>query len=133
LNYAIVLIGIFIGIGMLGIRLSNLALIVGALGVGIGFGLQNIVSNVVFGLTLLFERPIQVGDSVQLGTVSGRISHIGFRASNIRTYNGAEVIVPNSELLSTQLTNWTLSDRRRRLEISLGVAYGPIRSVSKRC
>jgi small-conductance mechanosensitive channel len=123
-NYAIVLIGIFIGIGILGIGLSNLALIVGALGVGIGFGLQNIVANVVSGLTLLFERPVQVGDSVQLGTVSGRISHIGFRASNIRTYSGAEVIVPNSELLSTQLTNWTLSDRRRRLDILVGVAYG---------
>lgn len=123
-NYGIVLVGIFIGIGILGIGLSNLALIVGALGVGIGFGLQNIVSNVVSGLILLFERPVQVGDSVQIGTISGRISHIGFRASNIRTYSGAEVIVPNSELVSTQLTNWTLSDRRRRVEIAIGVAYG---------
>jgi len=123
-NYTIVLIGIFIGAGILGIGVSNLALIVGALGVGIGFGLQNIVSNVVSGLILLFERPVQVGDSVQIGTVSGRVSHIGFRASNIRTYSGAEVIVPNSELLSAQMTNWTLSDRRRRLEIVVGVAYG---------
>jgi small-conductance mechanosensitive channel len=123
-NYAIVIVGIILGIGILGIGLSNLALIVGALGVGIGFGLQNIVSNVVSGLILLFERPVQVGDSVQLGTIAGRVSHIGFRASNIRTYSGAEVIVPNSELVSTQLTNWTLSDRRRRLEIALGVAYG---------
>lgn len=123
-NYAIVIIGIFVGAGILGIGLSNLALIVGALGVGIGFGLQNIVNNFVSGLILLFERPVQVGDAVQLGTVSGRISRIGFRASHVRTYNGSEVVVPNGELVSTQLINWTLSDRRRRLELGVGVAYG---------
>ncbi len=123
-NYSIVVIGVFVGAGILGIGLSNLALIVGALGVGIGFGLQNIVNNFVSGLILLFERPVQVGDAVQLGAVSGRITRIGFRASQVRTYNGSEVVVPNGELVSTQLINWTLSDRRRRLELSVGVAYG---------
>jgi potassium efflux system protein len=123
-NYAIALIGIFVGAGILGIGLSNLALIVGALGVGIGFGLQNIVNNFVSGLILLFERPVQVGDAVQLGSLSGRITRIGFRASYIRTYGGSEVVVPNGDLVSNQLVNWTLSDRRRRLELTVGVAYG---------
>jgi potassium-dependent mechanosensitive channel len=123
-NYAIVLIGVFVGAGILGIGVSNLALIVGALGVGIGFGLQNIVNNFVSGLILLFERPVQVGDAVQLGSVGGRITRIGFRASYIRTYGGSEVVVPNGDLVSTQLVNWTLSDRRRRLELTVGVAYG---------
>jgi potassium-dependent mechanosensitive channel len=123
-NYAIVLIGIFVAAGILGIGLSNLALIVGALGVGIGFGLQNVVNNFVSGLILLFERPVQVGDAVQLGSLGGRITRIGFRASYIRTYGGAEVVVPNGDLVSTQLVNWTLSDRRRRLELTVGIAYG---------
>jgi small-conductance mechanosensitive channel len=122
-NYAIILIGILIGAGFLGIDLSNLSLILGALGVGIGFGLQNIVNNVVSGLILIFERPIQVGDAVEVGTLFGRVTQIGLRASRVRTFSGAEIIVPNGDLVSQQVTNWTLSDRRRRLEIVVGVAY----------
>ena len=122
-NYAIILIGILIGAGFLGIDLSNMSLILGALGVGIGFGLQNIVNNVVSGLILIFERPIQVGDAVEVGTLFGRVTQIGLRASRVRTFSGAEIIVPNGDLVSQQVTNWTLSDRRRRLEISVGVAY----------
>jgi small-conductance mechanosensitive channel len=122
-NYVIILIGILIGAGFLGIDLSNLSLILGALGVGIGFGLQNIVNNVVSGLILIFERPIQTGDVVEVGTLFGRVTQIGIRASRVRTFSGAEVIVPNGDLVSQQVTNWTLSDRRRRLEVPVGVAY----------
>ena len=122
-NYVIILIGILIGAGFLGIDLSNLSLILGALGVGIGFGLQNIVNNVVSGFILIFERPIQTGDAVEVGTLFGRVTQIGIRASRVRTFSGAEVIVPNGDLVSQQVTNWTLSDRRRRLEVPVGVAY----------
>lgn len=113
-----------VGFGFLGINLSSLAFIVGAVGVGIGFGLQDLVNNFVSGLILIFERPIQVGDSVEVGALDGRVTHIGMRTSRVRTYNGAEVIVPNGDLTSNQVINWTLSDRRRRLELFVGVAYG---------
>jgi potassium efflux system protein len=123
-NYAMVLIGILLGAGILGIELSNVALIVSALGVGIGFGLQNVVNNLVSGFILIFERSVQVGDIVQLDTLQGRVTQIGLRASRLRTFNGSEVIVPNGELISNRLINWTLSDRRRRFEATVGVAYG---------
>jgi small-conductance mechanosensitive channel len=109
---------------MAGIDLTQITLILGALSVGIGFGLQNIVNNFISGIILLFERPIQVGDTVQVGDLLGVVRNIGIRASNVRTYTGAEVIVPNSELVSGQVINWTLSDRYRRLELDVGVAYG---------
>ncbi len=123
-NYTIVIIGVLLGVAFLGIDLSSLAFIVGALGVGIGFGLQNLVNNFVSGLILIFERPIQVGDTVEVGNLLGRVTHIGIRTSRVRTYSGSEVIVPNGDLASNQVINWTLSDRRRRLEFEVGVAYG---------
>ncbi len=123
-NYVMVLIGLMIGAGILGIGLSNLTLIVGALGVGIGFGLQNVVNNLVSGFILIFERSVQIGDTVQVADLQGKVTQIGLRASRLRTFNGSEVIVPNGELISNRLINWTLSDRRRRLEITVGVAYG---------
>jgi small-conductance mechanosensitive channel len=92
--------------------------------VGIGFGLQNIVNNFVSGLVLAFERPIQVGDVIQMGSVSGHVRKIGLRSSTIRVFDGSEVIVPNANLISNEVTNWTLSDRLRRLELSVGVEYG---------
>jgi potassium efflux system protein len=123
-NYAMILIGILLGAGILGIELSNVALIVSALGVGIGFGLQNVVNNLVSGFILIFERSVQIGDIVQLDALQGRVTQIGLRASRLRTFNGSEVIVPNGELISNRLINWTLSDRRRRYEATVGVAYG---------
>jgi potassium-dependent mechanosensitive channel len=96
----------------------------GALGVGVGFGLQNVVQNFVAGLILLFEQPIHVGDAVQVGDLQGRIRRIGIRASVLHTLQGAEVIIPNSELTSNQVTNWTLSDQQRRLDLPVGLAYG---------
>jgi potassium efflux system protein len=94
------------------------------LGVGIGFGLQNVVNNFVSGLILLFERPIDVGDTIEFSDTSGTMKHIGIRASVIRTFDGAEVIVPNGMLISESVTNWTLSDRRRRIDLAVGVEYG---------
>jgi small-conductance mechanosensitive channel len=122
-HYSIVILGLLVGVGFLGIDLSSLAFIIGALGVGIGFGLQNVVNDFVSGLILIFERPVQVGDTVEVGALTGRITTIGMRTSRIRTYGGSEVIVPNGELVSNQVINWTLSDKERRLEIVVGVAY----------
>jgi len=123
-RYLIVGLGLLVAASIVGIDLTQITLILGALSVGIGFGLQNIVNNFISGIILLFERPIQVGDTVQVGDLLGVVRNIGIRASNVRTYSGAEVIVPNSELVSGQVINWTLSDRYRRLELDVGVAYG---------
>jgi len=123
-HYAIVVLGVMIGASAAGLDFSRINLIVGALGVGIGFGLQNVVNNFVSGLILLFERPIRVGDKVQLATLFGTVKNIGMRASVVRTFQGAEVIVPNANLISAEVINWTLSDDRRRMELAVGVAYG---------
>lgn len=123
-QYAVLFVGLFFALAAAGFQLSQFALVAGALGVGIGFGLQNIVNNFVSGLILLFERPIQTGDTVELGTLLGTVSRIGIRSSTIRTYEGAEVIVPNARLIENEVVNWTLSDRLRRIEVAVGVAYG---------
>jgi len=123
-RYTLIFIGLLVGLSAAGVELSKLTVIVGGLGVGIGFGLQNVVNNFVSGLILLFERPIQVGDSVQLPDVWGKVKRIGIRTSVIRSFDGAEVIVPNGMLISDKVTNWTLSDERRRIELDVGVDYG---------
>jgi len=123
-HYAIVVLGVMIGASAAGLDFSRINLIVGALGVGIGFGLQSVVNNFVSGLILLFERPIRVGDKVQLAQLFGTVKNIGMRASVVRTFQGAEVIVPNANLISAEVVNWTLSDDRRRMELAVGVAYG---------
>jgi potassium-dependent mechanosensitive channel len=129
-NYTVLGLAFILAVAAAGIQLDRFALIVGALSVGIGFGLQNIINNFVSGLILAFERPVQAGDTVQLETVFGQISRIGVRSSTVRTFEGAEVIVPNANLISNEVTNWTLSDKRRRMEILVGVAYGtPPRKV----
>ena len=122
--YVIIALGFLFAVGAAGLELGKLAIVVGALGVGIGFGLQTIVNNFMSGLILLFERPIQIGDTIEVGGLMGTVQEIGIRASTVRTFDGAEVIVPNGDLISTQVTNWTLSDRRRRVELPVGVAYG---------
>ncbi|MCC8488008.1 mechanosensitive ion channel domain-containing protein [Xanthomonas campestris pv. raphani] len=123
-SYAVLLLGVVVALSAAGVKGSQLALLFGALGVGIGFGLQNVVNNFVSGLILMFERPIQPGDVVEIGATQGRVRDIGMRATRIRTFDGADVVVPNGTLLSERLTNWTLLDRSRRLEIKVGVAYG---------
>jgi small-conductance mechanosensitive channel len=116
--------GILIALSSLGIDLGKFGLLAGALGVGLGFGLQNIIANFVSGLILAFERPIQVGDTVQVDTVFGNVQSIGVRSSTIKTFDGSEVIVPNADLISNRVTNWTLSDKRRRMELPVKVAFG---------
>lgn len=122
--YAVLLLGFLLALSATGFKVSQLALVFGALGVGIGFGLQNVVNNFVSGLVLMFERPIQPGDVVDAAGTSGTVREIGLRATTIRTFDGADVIVPNGLLLSGNLTNWTLFDRSRRIEVQVGVGYG---------
>ncbi len=123
-GYLILLGGFFFALSAAGIDLSRFTVLAGAFGVGIGFGLQNVVNNFVSGLILLYERPVQAGDVVQIADVFGTINRIGIRSSTVRTFDGAEVIVPNANLISEQVTNWTLSDRERRINIQVGVTYG---------
>lgn len=123
-TYIILTIGFFFLVGLLGLDLGNVALIAGALSVGIGFGLQNVVNNFVSGLILLFERPIKEGDIVELAAVSGVVGKIGMRASIVRTWQGADVIVPNATFISSEIVNWTFRDESRRIDIPVGVAYG---------
>jgi small-conductance mechanosensitive channel len=125
-RYTLIFLGFMVALAAAGIELGKLTVIAGGLGVGIGFGLQNVVNNFVSGLILLFERPIQVGDVVQLASQNlwGEVRRIGIRASVIHTWDGAEVVVPNGQLISDAVTNWTLSDRHRRVEVNVGVEYG---------
>jgi len=123
-KYTILTIGFLTAVAAAGMDIKNFTIILGALGVGIGFGLQDIINNFISGLILLFERPIQVGDTVQVDQLWGTVKNIGIRSSVIRAFDGSEVIVPNSMLISREVTNWTLSDQKRRLEIEVGVEYG---------
>jgi potassium-dependent mechanosensitive channel len=126
LNYVILAVGFLLGLGALGMDLTKLTVLAGAFGVGIGFGLQSVVNNFVSGLILLFERPIHVGDAVEVGDLLGEVRRIGIRASTVRTYQGAEIIVPNAQLVTEKVTNWTLSDQRRRIDLPVGVNYGAV-------
>lgn len=123
MRLAVLIIGFLIAIAASGIPVDKITIVLGALSVGIGFGLQTIVNNLVSGVILAFEKPIQIGDVVQVGGVEGVVRDIGIRASKIKNWDGAEVIIPNGDLLAQQLTNWTLSDKKRRVELIIGVAY----------
>ncbi len=129
LHYAVILVGFIFAVAALGFDLTRITILAGALGVGIGIGLQSVVANFVAGLILLLERRIHVGDSIETGDLQGEVREIGFRASTIRTWDGAEVIVPNGRLTSERVTNWTLSDRMRRVDLKVAVAYAsdPVR------
>ncbi|MDJ0849873.1 MAG: mechanosensitive ion channel [Myxococcota bacterium] len=123
-HYLILVLGFLLALSVVGIDMTKFTILAGAFGVGIGFGLQNIVNNFVSGLILLYERPIQVGDTLQLADLMGTVTRIGVRSSTLRTFQGAEVIVPNANLIAEQVVNWTLSDTSRRVELPVGVAYG---------
>jgi small-conductance mechanosensitive channel len=115
-----------------GIPLDKLTIIIGALGVGIGFGLQNVVNNLVSGLILAFERPVRVGDTVEVSNRQGTVKEIGIRSTKIITAEGSEVIIPNGDLLSQHIINWTQNSAYRRVEIILGVGYqSSLREVEK--
>ena len=123
-SYAVIAIGAVIASAAAGFDISRVTIIIGALGVGVGFGLQNIVNNFVSGLILLFERPVRVGDTLDLDNTGGVVDKIGMRATTVSTWDGAEIIVPNASLISGNVTNWTLNHNRRRMVIPVGVAYG---------
>src|SRR5262245_36359686 len=124
LSYVIVAAGFIVGLAVLGLNLDRFTILGGAFGVGVGFGLQNIVNNFGSGLIVLFERPVRVGDVIQIGDVVGSVERIGIRSSTVRTGLGADVIVPNSMLVADKVTNWTPVTRRRRVDVQLSVAYG---------
>ena len=123
-GYAGVIVAALLSISVTGIDLSNLALVVSALSVGIGFGLQNVVNNFISGLILLVERPIKVGDWVRVGSDEGIVKRIQFRATELETWQRASVIIPNAEIISTSVTNLTHRDQYGRVEVRVGVAYG---------
>ena len=123
-HYALLTTGLLAGMLAVGLDMHQFTVVAGALSVGIGFGLQSIVNNLVSGLILLIERPIQVGDAVEVSGQKGTLEKVGIRASVLRTSEGSEIIVPNGDLLSKQVTNWTFSDQRRCLCIGVRVAYG---------
>ena len=123
-RYLIITVGVIFGLTALGVRLTDLSILAGALGVGIGFGLRNIMANFVSGLLLIFERPVQQGDVVEVGGVYGDIQKIGVRATTIKTYDGSEVIVPNADFITKEVTNWTLSSKSRRVKMQFKVAFG---------
>lgn len=124
LHYGILVLGVLVAIAALGVDFTKFAIVAGAVGIGVGFGLQNIINNFVSGLILLFERPVKVGDTVQLGQHIGSLKRIGLRASVLRKIDGSDVVVPNSQLISEEVINWTMSDKQRRVDIPVGVAYG---------
>lgn len=123
IRLAVFIFGFFIAATAANIPLNNITIVLGALSVGIGFGLQTIINNLVSGIILAFERPIQIGDDIEVGEMTGKVKEVGIRASKIQGYDGSEIIVPNGDLLSQHLINWTLSDKRRRVELLIGVGY----------
>jgi small-conductance mechanosensitive channel len=123
-HYVLIFIGFAMALLALGFEFTKLTIILSALGIGIGFGLQGIVNNFVSGLILLFERPVRVGDYIELGGKWAEIKNIGLRASTVQTFDQADVIIPNADLVTNQVINWTLTNRLVRLTIPVGVAYG---------
>jgi small-conductance mechanosensitive channel len=122
--YTVLLFGFFFALGMAGVDVNRFTILAGAFGVGVGFGMQNIVNNFISGLILLFERPIQPGDTIEVGGVSGVVKSIGIRSSTIGTGDGADAIIPNATLISEKLMNWTLTDPWRRIAVPIAVARG---------
>lgn len=122
-RYVLMVIGLIIIVEFLGVDLSALTIIAGALGVGVGFGLQNITNNFVSGIIILFERPIKVGDRIEVGNVSGDVIRISMRSTTIVTNDNISIIVPNSEFISSTVINWSHNDRNVRFNIPVGVSY----------
>lgn len=124
LHYGVITVGFLLAISLLGFELKNFIVLAGALGIGIGFGLQHIVNNFVSGLLLLFERPVKVGDMIMIESEWCTVRKIGLRATTVETFDQSEIIVPNSDLISQKVTNWTLTSEQSRVVVKVGVAYG---------
>jgi len=132
-HYTIIILGLFIALSSIGINFKNLALVAGALSVGIGFGLQSIVNNFVSGLIILFEHTLRVGDYIELDNgLTGTVKSINVRSTLINTNDNIDIVVPNSEFVTTRLTNWTLGERILRVRIPFGVAYGSDKELVKK-
>lgn len=123
-RYLVITLGLFITLQTVGINLSSLAIFAGAIGVGVGFGLQNIVSNFMSGLIILAERPIAVGDYVEVGGVGGRVREINLRSTRVVTNDNVSIIVPNTDFISNQVTNFSHGDPKVRVRVPIGIAYG---------
>jgi small-conductance mechanosensitive channel len=123
-GYVFIAIGFYAALKLVGIDLSSLAFVAGAIGVGLGFGLQNIISNFVSGLIILAERPISIGDRVELGEVAGLVTKINLRSTNIVTNDNITIIVPNSDFITNKVTNWSYGDPKVRIRLPIGVGYG---------
>lgn len=123
-SYVIWGLGVLLALGVLGVNATSMAVVFGALSIGIGFGLQNIFNNFISGLILLFERPIQVGDYVEINGMWAEVRKINVRSTIVQTFDNATVIIPNSDFISQQVTNWSFKDPRMRRHVDVGVAYG---------
>jgi small-conductance mechanosensitive channel len=124
IGYALLGLGFYISLQMVGVNLSSLAFVAGAVGVGFGFGLQNIISNFISGLIILAERPIAIGDRVEIGGVAGQVREISLRSTTVVTNDNMAIIVPNADFITQRVTNWSYEDPRGRFRIPFGVAYG---------
>ncbi len=124
LHYLFLVLVFFFAVNAGGVELNKFTVLTGALGVGVGFGLQNIVNNFISGLILQFERPIHIGDVLEVDGTNGKVTRIGIRSSTVKTFQGAELIIPNGNLISGKVINWTLTEAQRRVELPVGVAYG---------
>jgi len=124
LHYVVLTIGFFLAVAALGFDMTKFTILAGAFGVGVGFGTQNIINNFVSGLIVLFERPIKVGDVIQVADASGIVERIGIRATTIRTTNGSEIVIPNGSLISNNVTNWTSLSGQREISLPVSVASG---------
>jgi small-conductance mechanosensitive channel len=122
--YVLLVLGLMIALQTSGVEVGSLTVLLGALGVGIGFGLQNIVNNFVSGLILLVERPAQVGDWIEVGGTGGRVERIGARSTTILTSDNITIIVPNADMVTQRIINWSHGDPKARFRIPVGVAYG---------
>ena len=123
-GYCFIAIGFYVALAVVGVNLTSLAVIFGAVGVGIGFGLQNIVHNFVSGIIILAERPIALGDRVEVSGVAGQVKHIRLRSTTIVTNDNIAYIVPNSDFITGTVINWSHGDPRVRIRVPVGVAYG---------
>ncbi len=128
---AIISIGISFAFAIAGIPTDRLTVIIGALGVGIGFGLQALVNNLISGLIIAFEKPVNIDDIIEIGGQTGTMKSIGIRSSVVTTWDGADIIIPNGDILSQHMTNWTMGSAKRRYEIKVGVAYGTNLKLAK--
>jgi len=124
IGYTLIAIGFYVAFQVVGVDLSSLAIVAASLGVGVGFGLQNIINNFVSGIIILAERPISIGDRIEVAGVAGRVTKIQLRSTTVVTNDNITMIVPNADFISNTVTNWSHGDPKVRIRVPVGVAYG---------